>query len=480
MTNSQEAPRHVFLVCYPGQGHINPTLRLAKKLAAEGLLVTISTAVHFGKTLQKAGSIGAGDCPTPVGNGFIRFEFFEDGLQELNPKDVNLERVVNQIELFGRPSLTGLIKNQTAENRSVSCLIVNPFLPWTCEVAKVLEIPCAILWVQSCAVFSIYYHCYHKSVPFPSELEPKIDVHLPILPLLKNDEIPSFLHPNNIYGVLGKVLLSQFSKLSIPFCILMDTFDELEKDIINYMSNITPLKPIGPLFLNPQNVETEVSGDCLKAEDCMEWLNSKPPQSVVYVSFGSIVHLKQDQINELAYGLCNSGFSFLWVMKPPDDVYGLKGHVLPEGVMEKAGERGKVVQWSSQDRVLSHESVGCFMTHCGWNSSVEAIGTGVPVVAFPQWGDQVTNAKFLVEDYGVGVRLSRGAEANELISRDEIVRCISEVMTGDSSGGEFRRNALKLKQAAAAAVVDGGSSHHNIQEFVDEIKKRMNMCSECS
>ncbi|KAG6588694.1 hypothetical protein SDJN03_17259, partial [Cucurbita argyrosperma subsp. sororia] len=345
MMNSEEAPCHVFLVCYPSQGHINPTLRLAKKLAAEGLLVTISTAVHFGKTLQKAGSIGAGDCPTPVGNGFIRFEFFEDGLQEINPKDMNLTRYNNQLELSGRPSLTGLIKNQTAENRPVSCLILNPFFPWTCEVAKELEIPCAVLWVQSCAVFSIYYHCFHESFPFPSELEPKIDVHLPILPLLKNDEIPSFLHPNNIYGVLGNVLLSQFSKLSIPFCILMDTFNELEKDIINYMSNIIPLKPIGPLFLNPQNVETE-------------------------------------------------------------------------------------------------------------------------------WGDQVTNAKFLVEDYGVGVRLSRGAEANELISRDEIVRCISEVMTRDSSGGEFRRNALKLKQAAAAAVVDGGASHQNIQEFVDEIKKR--------
>lgn len=470
---SKQPPSHVFLVCYPGQGHVNPSLRLAKKLAADGLLVTLCTAAHFGQSLQKAGSIrGGGDQPTPVGNGFIRFEFFDDGVREINPKDMNLERFVAQLELSGRPSLVGLIKNQTAENRPVSCLILNPFLPWTYEVAEELQIPCAILWVQSCALFSIYYHHFHKSAPFPSEIEPKIDVHLPILPLLKNDEIPSFLHPNNIYGLLGKTLSTQIGKLSIAFCILMDTFEELEKEIINYMSKIIPLKPIGPLFLNSQKIETEVSVDFLKAEDCMEWLNSKPPQSVVYVSFGSVVYLKQEQIDELAYGLCNSGFSFLWVLKPPSEFFDLKRHILPEEVLEKIGERGRIVQWSSQERVLSHESVGCFVTHCGWNSSMEAVANGVPVVAFPQWGDQVTNAKFLVEEYGVGVRLSRGAEASDLITRDEIERCLSEVMIGGGGERKFRQNALKWKKAAAAAVADGGSSARNFQEFVDGIRQR--------
>ncbi|KAL0559733.1 hypothetical protein IC582_000100 [Cucumis melo] len=468
---SKQSPSHVFLVCYPGQGHINPTLRLAKKLAAEGLLVTLCTAAHFGQTLQKAGSILGGDQCTPVGNGFIRFEFFEDGIVEINPKDMNLDRFVAQLELSGRPSLVDLIKKQTAENRPVSCMILNPFFPWTYDVAEELQIPFAVLWVQSCAVFSIYYHYFHKSVPFPTEIDPTIDVQLPILPLLKNDEIPSFLHPKKTYGVLGKAMLSQFGKLSPAFCVLIDTFEELEKEIINYMSKIIPLKPIGPLFLNSQKLEIEVSVDCLKAEDCMDWLNSKPPQSVVYVSFGSVVFLKQEQIDEIAYGLCNSGFSFLWVLKPPSEFFGKQRQTLPEEVVEKIGERGKIVQWSSQERVLSHESIGCFVTHCGWNSSVEAVANGVPVVAFPQWGDQVTNAKFLVEEYGVGVSLSRGVEVNELVTRDEIERCLSDVMTGGSGENVFRQNALKWKKAAAAAVADGGSSTRNFQDFVDKIRQ---------
>lgn len=353
---TSEALPHVFLVCYPGQGHINPTLRLAKRLAADGLLVTICTAAFFGQSLKKAGSIVA-DRPTPVANGFIRFEFFEDGVTKIDPNEIDLlAGFITQLELAGRPSLAGLIKNQAAENRPVSCLIGNPFLPWVCDVAEELGIPCAVLWVQSCAMFSIYYHKFHQSVPFPSEIEPKINVQIPFLPLLMNDEIPSFMLPNNIYGVLAKTLLDQFAKLSIPFCILMDTFDELEKEIVNYMSKISPamIKPIGPLFLTAKKLETEVSGDCLKAEDCMEWLNSRPPRSVVYISFGSIVYLQQEQVDEIAYGLCNSGFSFLWVLKPPSEFFARRRHVLPEEVAEKTGERGKVVQWSSQEQVLTN------------------------------------------------------------------------------------------------------------------------------
>lgn len=105
------------------------------------------------------------------------------------------------------------------------------------------------------------------------------------------------------------------------------------------------------------------------------------------------MYLKQEQIDEIAYGLLQSGVSFLWVMKPPHKDSGKQPHMLPDGILEKTKSRGKVVRWSPQEQVLAHRSIACFVTHCGWNSSMEAIASGVPVVAFPQWGDQVTNAK---------------------------------------------------------------------------------------
>jgi gallate 1-beta-glucosyltransferase len=118
-------------------------------------------------------------------------------------------------------------------------------------------------------------------------------------------------------------------------------------------------------FKSSQN--KTVCGDLLKPnDDCIEWLNSKPTSSVVYISFGSIVYLKQDQIDEIAYGLLQSGVSFLWVMKPPHKDSGKQPHVLPDGILEKTKSRGKVVRWSPQEQVLAHRSIACFVTHCGW------------------------------------------------------------------------------------------------------------------
>ena len=384
-----------------------------------------------------------------------------------------------QLQITGKPALSQMLRNRASENRPVSCVIGNPFVPWVCDVANDIGIPCSVLWVQSCSVFSIYYHFSRKSVDFPSESDPYCDVQLPSLPSLKYDEIPSFLHPHGMYKAIGRSILQQFRNVSIPFCILMDTFEELERDVIKHMSTICPVKPIGPLFktlkISDDNKKADLSGDFLKADDCFEWLDSKPPNSVVYISFGSIVHLSQKQIEEMAHALCNSGFSFLWVMKPlPKDMeecLGLKQHVLPDGFLEKAGERAKIVKWSPQQKVLSHPSIACFVTHCGWNSSVEALSSGVPVLVLPQWGDQVTNAKFLVEEYGVGIRLGRGESEKRLVERDEFEQYLRDAIVGQKAK-ELRENALKWKIAAEKAAADDGPSESNIEEFVEEIKKK--------
>ncbi|XP_022927855.1 gallate 1-beta-glucosyltransferase-like [Cucurbita moschata] len=460
---------HVFLVSFPGQGHINPMLRLGKKLAAAGLLVTFSTSAQLGSQMKNAGSIS--DHPTPLGNGFLRFEFFDDGRSDTTPT-LTYDEYMVQLQRLGAISLRQILENQVKENRPVSCVIGNPFVPWVIDLADNLGISSAVFWVQSCSVFSVYYHHFRGAVPFPSQTQPNLDVELPFLPLLKSDEIPSFLTPNDSHQAIGKDILRQFSNLSKPFCILMDTFEELEAEVINDMSKKFPIKAVGPLFKICSDMDTKIRGDCMKAADeCIEWLDSKPIGSVVYVSFGSVVFLKQDQIDEIAYALHSSGFSFLWVLKPPSVHLGANRHVLPVEVVEGMGERGKVVEWSPQERVLSHPSLACFLTHCGWNSSVEAMSLGVPMVAFPQWGDQVTNAKFLVDVFGVGLRLSRGANEDRLIQRDEIEKCLREAMEGPR-GVEIRQNALKQQKAAEKAVADGGSSDRNIKDFIDEIRKR--------
>ncbi|KAJ9705144.1 hypothetical protein PVL29_003275 [Vitis rotundifolia] len=460
---------HVFLVSFPGQGHVNPLIRLGKRLASKGLLVTFSTPESIGKQMRKASNIT--DQPTPVGEGLIRFEFFEDEWDENEPKRQDLDLYLPQLELVGKKVLPQMIKKHAEQDRPVSCLINNPFIPWVSDVAADLGIPSAMLWVQSCACFSTYYHYYHGLVPFPSEAEPEIDVQLPCMPLLKYDEVASFLYPTTPYPFLRRAILGQYRNLDKPFCILMDTLEELEPEVIEYMSKICPIKPVGPLYKNPKVPNAAVRGDFMKADNCIEWLDSKPPSSVVYVSFGSVVYLKQDQVDEIAYGLLNSGVQFLWVMKPPHKDAGLELLVLPEGFLEKVGDKGKVVQWSPQEQVLAHPSVACFVTHCGWNSSMEALSSSMPVVAFPQWGDQVTDAKYLVDEFKIGVRMCRGEAENKLITRDEVEKCLIKATTGPKAA-EMKQNAMKWKKAAEQAVAEGGSSERNLQGFVDDVRRR--------
>lgn len=468
---SDEAVVHVLLVSFPGQGHVNPLLRLGKRLASKGLLVTFSAPESCGAEMKKANPKISNE-PTPYGRGMMRFDFFEDEWDHSKPNGNDLEMYLQHLELIGKKILPTMIKKYKEQGRPVSCLINNPFIPWVCDVAESLGIPSAMLWVQSAASFSAYYHYCHSLVPFPSESQPEIDVQLPCMPLLKYDEIPSFLHPSSPYTFLKTAILGQFKNISKLTFILMETFQELEHDVVNYLSKNFPIKTVGPLFKYPKELaptSNDVTGDFMKVENCIDWLDTKSPSSVVYISFGSVVVLEKEQFEEIAYGLLNSGVNFLWVNRPPTKVQKFDPLVLPDEFLEKAGDRVKIVQWCPQEQVLSHPSVACFVTHCGWNSTMEALSSGMPVLAFPQWGDQVTDAKYLVDVFKIGLRLCRGEAGDRIVPREEVEKCVREATNGPKAG-EIKENALKWKKKAEEAVAEGGSSDRNLQAFVDYVR----------
>jgi len=471
-----EANTHILLISYPAQGHINPLLRLAKCLAAKGASVIFITTEKAGKDIRTVNNIVEKSL-TPIGDGSLTFEFLDDGLEDDDPLRGNLLGYIEQLKHVGKPFVSQMIKKHADLNKPFSCLINNPFVPWVCDVADEHGIPSALLWIQSTAVFAAYYNYFHKLVRFPSETEPYIDVQLPFQ-LLKYNEIPDFLHPFSQFPFLGTLILEQFKNLSKVFCVLVETYEELEHDFIDYISNKSILiRPIGPLFHNPIiKGAKNIRGDFVKSDDCniIEWLNTKPKGSVVYISFGSIVYIPQEQVNEIAYGLLDSQVSFLWVVKPPSDELGLKEHNLPDGFLEEISERGKVVKWSPQEEVLAHPSVACFITHCGWNSSMEALSLGVPMLTFPAWGDQVTNAKFLVDVFGVGIRMGYGMIENKLVKRDEVKKCLLEATTGEKAEN-LKQNANKWKKKAEEAVAIGGSSDRNLDEFMEDIQNRGNI-----
>lgn len=195
----------------------------------------------------------------------------------------------------------------------------------------------------------------------------------------------------------------------------------------------------------------------------LEWLNTKESGSVIYISFGSLVVLPQQQVDELSNFLkhITTNLSFLWVLRESE-----MGK-LPNNFLQHTSHKGLVVNWCCQLQVLSHNAVGCFVTHCGWNSTIEALSLGVPMVAVPQWIDQTTNAKFVADVWEVGVRVKISNEKG-IATKEELEGCIQKVFGGDGKN-KIKSNSIKLRKLAKEAMDEGGSSDKNIQEFVDSI-----------
>jgi pathogen-inducible salicylic acid glucosyltransferase len=233
------------------------------------------------------------------------------------------------------------------------------------------------------------------------------------------------------------------------------------------MANLWPVRTIGPTvpsFYLDKRVEAdrEYGFNLYKpnSETCMKWLNTKEPGSVVYVSFGSAASLNAEQMTEMACALRQTSYNFLWVVKATEDSN------LPKNFMEETSGKGLKVTWCPQLEVLAHHAVGCFITHCGWNSTVEALSFGVPMVGMPQFLDQMTNAYFVEKVWAVGVQPK--VNENGLATREEIDKCIKEVMHGER-GQEIKKNAMQWKEFAKEAVDESGSSDKYINEIIAKI-----------
>ena len=227
--------------------------------------------------------------------------------------------------------------------------------------------------------------------------------------------------------------------------------DALRKE---YTIPIYTIGPAIPYFGHGNNITTisANNGDL----GYMHWLDNQPSGSVLYVSQGSFLSTSRDQIDEIAGGLRESGVRFLWVQR--GEASKLK---------EMCGDKGLVLPWCDQLRVLSHDAVGGFWSHCGWNSTREGVVSGVLFLAFPLFMDQPLNGKYIVEDWKVGWRVKKEAKQGTLIRRDEIASLVRKCMDLDSvEGREMRKRARELQQVCQHAIADGGSSEANMNAFM--------------
>lgn len=470
---------HILLVTFPAQGHINPSLQFAKRLVPLGIEVTFATSVYAHRLMSKANSLPKG----------LNFTAFSDGYDtgfKKNHDDVM--HYMSEIRTRGSAALKDIISDNAAQGRPVTAVVHTILLPWVADVARDVNLPSALLWIQPAAVLDIYYYYFHgyEEVFKNASSDPTRPVALPGLPALASGDLPSFLLPSGSGGDYSFALptfkeeIEKLDQQSNP-TVLVNTFDALEAEGLKAIKTYN-LLGIGPLipsaFLGGKDPnDTSFGGDLFKKSKddnyIKHWLSSQPESSVVYISFGSLLNPSKPQKEEISHALLETKRPFLWVIR--DKQENEKGDLEEDeeeklSCIEELENQGLIVPWCSQIEVLKHPSLGCFITHCGWNSTLESICSGVPVVAFPHWTDQGTNAKLIQDVWETGVRVTTSQSDDGVTVRsEEIKRCIETVMDGGEKGEELRRNAKKWRDLAMEANREGGSSDMNLKSFAGKV-----------
>lgn len=282
-------------------------------------------------------------------------------------------------------------------------------------------------------------------------------------------DLPSFIWTTNPDEFMPRYVIEEVKRASRASALILNTFDALEGEVVEAIQSILkpPVYTIGSLHLLlkhniPDNSPVKSIGSNLWREEteCLDWLDSKEPNSVVYVNFGSITVMSSQQLIEFAWGLANSKQSFLWVIRP--DLVGGESAILPPEFVTETEGRSMLASWCPQEQVLNHPSIAGFLTHSGWNSTIESICSGVPMICWPFFAEQQTNCRYACAHWGIGM------EINSDVKRDEVEILVRELMEGEK-GKEMKKRAEEWKKRAEEAAAIGGTSHSNVAKLITDV-----------
>lgn len=461
-----EHKSHIAILPSPGMGHLIPLVELAKILALrhdyhvtciipttgspskamKGVLESLPTTIdHVFLPPANSNDLPAGDHP---------------GIQVFLTMTRSL------------PSIRNVLKS-LVETSPLAAVILDHTATDALDVAKELNVSSYIFFTSSALALSLLLHlpkldetvsCEYRDLPEPLKL--------PGCVALDGGDLMD--HVQDRKSELYKLFLCHAKRLRLAEGILVNTFVDLQGRAIKGLeeeeggNQYPTIYPIGPI------VQTASSTNQVNEPECLSWLDNQPSGSVLFVSFGSGGTLSYDQLNELALGLELSEQKFLWVARSPNNELANAAYLsdqshenplafLPEGFVERTRGQGLVVSsWAPQVKVLSHGATGGFLTHCGWNSILESIMHGIPLIAWPLYSEQRMNAVLLVEDLKVALRPEAGEKG--LVNREEIAKVVKGLMVGEE-GKRVHSRVKDLKMAADKALSVEGSSTRAISEL---------------
>ncbi|KAL4568541.1 hypothetical protein LXL04_024155 [Taraxacum kok-saghyz] len=453
------AKSHVLVIPYPLQGHVLPLMEFAHYLAKEGVKVTFvnTEAIHKVVTSNLVEKDGDEDDQ-------MHMVSIPDGLEPLDDRK-NYMKVFDSILETMPTNLEELVEKINKEsNNPVTCIVADIFMGWALTFARKIGIKgaaycppaattiatmiCAQQWIDEGIMNSDGIPLNNDMLQL-SETMPPVD--------------PTKLEWMCAGGVTPPEESFKYVKVAIEGTkaadrIISDSSIELEPATFNAFPQ---LLPIGPLLASIRHAKQ--TGQFWEEDtSCLSWLDQQQANSVIYVAFGSSTIFDKRQFEEVAIGLELSNRPFLWVVRTDMTK---ENDCFPDGYEERIGSRGKIVSWAPQQKVLAHPSVGCFMSHCGWNSSLEGVTNGLPFLCLPYFTDQFLDEIIICDVWKTGLGFKKDEQG--IITGEEIKSKIEQIFTEKS----FKDKALELKEKVLNSVQSGGSSYQNLSNFIHWIQE---------
>ncbi|TVU46115.1 hypothetical protein EJB05_05633, partial [Eragrostis curvula] len=462
-------PRHFVLFPFPGHGHLAGFLAIARLLRQE----LPDAAVTLVSTPRNVATLRSSETTSMISFHALPFVPSDHGLPAgcESTSSLPVTAFVDLFEAFEtlEPAFDGYISGLVRE--SDVCIIADAFVAWTVDAAR--RHGCAHAVFASCGAFgTAIYHALCKNMPalhFGSDDTLRLPEH-PELEFHRSQLAPSFYLAGD-----SRDRRTAFCHRLIPHgyrtdAVLVNTVDEFEPTglaMVRRTVGKIPVWPIGPLL---RDHDTKMASST-KVDDCiLRWMDSQPPESVLYISFGSQNTIHPKQMMELAAALEITGRPFVWAIRPPVgfDIAGeFLDKWLPEGFEERARATNKgilVRGWAPQLRILAHRATGAFLSHCGWNSVLESLVRGVPIIGWPLAGEQFYNVMMLAEEWGVCVEAARGNMESSAVESSKLAK-VMETVLGDSA--QMRRRVIEVQEVMKSAWAEqGGSSRTALHGFL--------------
>ncbi|MCO5571234.1 hypothetical protein L7F22_024970 [Adiantum nelumboides] len=507
--NSDATP-HALVVPSVGQGHVVGAMRLSQSLASLGFKVSfiyfssyhaklkdsnrlvLPSAELRGDTSHGSGSNSTNTAPTMVGTGAhvvgnssptvglssstsggghgggkIFVHVLEDSFE---PGDVEKHYFVTAAM---KQNLLNLIVKLREQACPPTCLIVDSFVPWIVDVTERASIPRIEFWTSNAMSHRFVCHLAVLYCIFPEKGSPtlwKRDTplmlsHIPGLPPFSSELLPSQFRFADLSDHFVQFFIQVASCMNSGERILINSLLELEPAAFkSFEAEGIPAYAIGPL---PTDV---LENKDIGHTECLSWLDLQAESSVIYVAFGSYATLSAEEVQELAMGLEASGSPFLWVIRE-DSATILKE--LPQLTHGK----GMIISWAPQVQVLRHKAVGGFLSHCGWNSTVESLWAGVPILCCPRMAEQRWNCHYLCNVWGAGLELGR-TETGGL--ERSLVDLGVKALLYNEEGHKARSKAQEIMHLIERTSTDGGESFTNLKKFYEDMRALCSQPSSCS